>query len=282
MGNCLETKLKNAVTNSNLDVLGYAKVHVCTTGQSSNVSIPFFNTTTGRTKNSVVGAYLLNGKTFVNGKTVIEEGDSMQFAPNDTYELMVPKYTWPIYPSGLPETASYGIAAFNMDDFKWINVITEQVSNDWVTGVFVRGTRDEKSMSGNMGVFLKHLSGDVITSIEMQNSKNMSLDITSDIVKFKKATRLMLSYSKKVIGNLRTFLTNYSTLNAEYLKTRSNTLQINFIGNTDITLADFSGGSMLIIQFNSSNTITLNLQDENGVSIKTFSYNIDTDTLVEQ
>lgn len=283
MENCLVTKLKSAVDNDSLNYLGYVKIHVNTQNDSANKYLNFLNIQNGSLNVAPVGSFLTGGKTFVNGKSKIDNGDAMNFAPGDIYELYVPKYSViPIAPS-VNGSDAYGRFSYNIDDYDFLPADKIQTDNSYIDTLLFRKTYDNTACSGNFEKVLGWMSPAVIISIDLSYSK-VSMDISAGRIKnYSKLTYFNINSAINVTGNLRTFITNYMGTNKSALKARTNTLTFIFTNSNidaDVFSTSYSDSKILVIQFTGSSSITMQVKRSSTV-VKSFNYDIDTDTLVQ-
>jgi hypothetical protein len=284
MKDCLVTKLKSVVQNDNLDILDYAKVIVNGKGASDNFYTWYIDKT-GTLVSKPVGAYLLGGKTFVNGKTKVEDGDSVQFAPNNVYELMIPKYKYmPITASTSDGITVMANLACNINDYSYFTFSGDQPSDSWLRNIRFQPTTDNEKSSGSIEKHLDWANTDIIVFVDISDS-NIVLDLsTTSLYKFYKATKIRFDNNKNVRGSLLDFINKFSLENAAQLKARTNDLIFYVWGMGDAF--DFgplrvAGTQSVRMHFTGASAITITLNNSSLSVQKTFNYDIDTQTLTE-
>ena len=279
MKNCFVRGYKAAVENESLEVLGFTKIIVDTTGQTGNTGI------TGYGGIMPVGTYIVGEGTFVNGKKVIDPGDISQVAPNQVITLMAPKYEKPVRIGSASIINGKGVFAMDFDGYAYQDKSAIQPSTDYVGEFNLYPTPNGYEVTGNLDNYIWQPNPELITTMQISGMSKMLFDLVEspNLYRFKKLTTLRIQLCNQVTGDLQAFISKFAQANKEYLKTRTNYLSL-FTGNCPkLTygqiLSQAQNVGIIRLFFSGGSTVDVRSTSDGGTTYSTFAtYDIDTDT----
>lgn len=167
---CLITKLKKAVNNSNLPYFGFGVAYIDTTGMANVTAVPFVGDKTG-TK-------ILGEGTFADGTTEIVDNASLRVNPNTVITILYPKYNCFPFPHArnTDNGVNYGIVTFNMDDLEYCSA----ADTTW-DAIRLSKLKDGHKMEGDLDYLMTRVSKSILKNliIDAADTYDITVNLSS-------------------------------------------------------------------------------------------------------